>query len=195
MGLHADERENLEPGMGFISAPAPETSGAEEVPFANYGSYWGFDEQEIWHFPDGKQWIKFQKMDEGRRGKYLKATRGDLVINQRSGDAKIPLDQANDRRELILASVVDWHIVRRAPRGGFELVPFTQGQGGTLGQWIQSANPAIVADLEKAIRRANPWLLNEMSVDQIDKEILDLQELRKDAAEREEREKRFQSAG
>jgi hypothetical protein len=193
MATHVDDRENLEPGAGLLTAPAPEGQPIMVDPYAGYEDYFGFDETEVWTFPDGKQWIKFKKLNEGMRARYLRATRPDVTINQKSGDARIPFDQANDRRELILASVIDWNIVRRNPRSGsFEQVPFGGGsQGGNLAQWLQSANPAIISQLEKAIRLANPWLMNEMSSEQIKKEIADLEELLKAAEEREAKEVAF----
>lgn len=199
MSIIVDDRENLEPGAGITAAPAADGLVGLDTPdpFAGYEDYFGFDEIETWYFPDGKQWMKFKKLNEGDRAKYLRATRPDVTINQRSGDAKIPMDTANDRRELILASVVDWSIARRSPKNPsqFEMVPFSgQAQGSAVGQWLQKANPALVSKLEKAIRMANPWLMNEMSVEQIDKEIADLQELRKAAEEREVRDAAFQVA-
>jgi hypothetical protein len=193
MATFVDDRENLEPGAGITGAPAPDQLiGAD--PFAGYNDYFGFDEEETWFFPDGRQWIKFKKMNEGARAKFSRLTRPDITINQKSGDAKIPFDQANERKQLILSSVVDWHIVTRNPKTQMlELVPFSGGtsSGGNLSQWIDKANPALVAELEKAIRKANPWMLAEMSVKDIDREISDLQELRKAAVEREEREEAF----
>lgn len=195
MSTHVDDRENLEPGAGITSAPNPDGLLGIDVldPFAGYSDYYGFDETEIWYFPDGKQWLKFKKLNEGDRAKYLRATRPDVTINQKSGDARIPFDQANDRHELILSAVIDWHVVTRSAKTGkFELIPFSSGKGGNVGQWIQKADPSIIASIDKAIRKSNPWLLNEMSVEQIDKEIADLTELRKAASDREERESTFQ---
>lgn len=195
MATHVDDREQLEPGAGISSAPPP----AEPVMvdhFAGYGEYYGFEERERWYFPDRKQWIEFKKMNEGDRGRFQSRTRPDVVMNQKSGEARIPFDQANERKELILTSCTDWHVVRRnAKTGQFELVPWTgNSPGGNLGQWLQTANPALVMELEKTIRKANPWMLQEMSVEQIDKEIADLEDLRRQAVEREERERTFQPA-
>ena len=175
-------------GGDSYATPADIAGAAVADPFNGYENYYSFDEQETWYFPDGKQWIKFKKMTEGDRAKYLKATRSDVHLNQKSGEARIPFDQSEDRRSLLLHSITDWHVVAFI---GSEVrpMPFQPpsqgGKGGTVGQWIDRANPAILSMLEKAIRKANPWLLNEMSVEQIDKEISDLQELREAAAKRE----------
>jgi hypothetical protein len=200
MATHVDNREDLEPGAGQTSATPPAGLIGLDVsdPFAGFGDYFGFDEEDTWYFPDGKQWIKFKKMNEGMRARFMRATRPDVTVNQKSGDAKIPFDQAAERRELILASVTDWLVVRRNPRTNMmEPVPFSGGNsaGGNLAQWLNSANPAIVSQLEKAIRKANPWMMNEMTAEQIRKEITDLEELLEAAVAREAREESFQEAG
>lgn len=181
--------------------PAPSVPGDTSdhwAAYAGYEDYFGFDERDRWYFPDGKQWIEFKKLTEGERAKFLKATRSDVHLNQKSGEARIPFDQSRDRKELLLHSITNWHMVRVTRENGrvtnVQEIPFPMGQaartpGGALAQWIDSANPAILGQLEKAIRMANPWLLNEMSVEQIDKEIADLTELRRAAEEREAREK------
>lgn len=166
-------------------------SGAHQAadPFNGYEDYFDFDERGTWYFPDGKQYIEFKKLNEGERAKYLKATRSDVHLNQKSGEARIPFDQSNDRMELLLHSITNWNLMRRdLQTGNFVPVAFplnSSSKGGGLAQWIQKANPAILGQLEKSIRMANPWLMNEMSVEQIDKEIADLNELRKVAEERE----------
>ena len=173
--------------------PARELDGVD--PFAGFEDYFGFDERQRWYFPDGKQWIEFQKLNEGARAKFLKATRSDVHLNQRSGEARIPFDQSKERKQLLLHSCTDWYLVRRDPRDSKRIMPIAFRNNGTDGcefaQWIDKANPALLAMLEKDIRKANPWLLNEMSVEQIDKEIADLQELREAAVEREAREGNF----
>lgn len=173
-------------------------------PWAGYEDYFGFDERERWTFPDGKQWIEFKKLTEGDRAKFLKATRSDVHLNQQTKEARVAFDQSGERKALLLHSLTNWHMVhiQRNPDGTRTVtpVPFpversgTHSPGGKLAQWIDNANPAVLAELEKAIRKANPWLLNEMTVEQLDKEIADLQELREKALEREAREKTFPAA-
>lgn len=194
MSLHHDPDLATElpqqPGTG---SPYPQVQHSEEDVYAGYTDYFGFDERERWYFPDGKQWIEFKKLTEGDRARFLKATRSDVHLNQKSGEARIPFDQSRERKELLVHSCTAWNMVRRDPRSGqWAPVAFqNNGAGSVFAQWVDKANPAVLAQLEKAIRKANPWLLNEMSVEQIDKEIEDLQELRKVALEREASEKNF----
>ncbi len=192
---------NQHPGGGDSYGPdTPMPQHAEADPFNGYENYFSFDERERWYFPDGKQWIEFKKLTEGDRARYLKATRSDVHLNQKSGEARIPFDQSEDRRQLLLAAITDWHIVSFVT-GRPQLIPFqpttnAQGKvnlGGTVSQWLQNANPEVLGSLEKSIRKYNPWLLNEMSVEQIDKELADLQELRIAAEKREAEEGNFAS--
>lgn len=202
MAVHEDERspQGVVSAGGGDSLPSSQAlllpgEGKQEAnPFAGYEDYYGFDERARWYFPDGKQWIEFKKLNEGDRAKFLKATRSDVHLNQRSGEARIPFDQSKERKELLMAACTDWHVVQKVrATGEFRPMPFQNNgtPGCTFAQWIDKANPALLGMLEKEIRKANPWLLAEMSVEQIDKEIADLQELREAAVEREAREGNF----
>jgi hypothetical protein len=181
-------------GDSYVAPDQINTGAQSADPFNGFENYFAFDEKEKWYFPDGKQWIEFKKLTEGDRAKYLKATRSDVHLNQKSGEARIPFDQGGDRMELLLASITDWLIVSFVT-GTPQFVPFNpnSGKGGVVGQWINKANPELLGSLEKAIRKYNPWLLNEMTVEQIDKEIADLQELRVAAEKREAEEANFSS--
>jgi len=183
-------------GGDTFATPSDVAVEANVDPFNGFENYYSFDEKDKWFFPDGKQWIEFRKLTEGDRAKYLKATRSDVHLNQKSGEARIPFDQSNDRKELLLASISDWYIASFVT-GQPQLIAFQPpsvgGKGGVVSQWIDRANPEVLGQLEKAIRKYNPWLLNEMSVEQIDKEIADLQELRLVAEKREAEEGNFAS--
>jgi hypothetical protein len=185
-------------GDSYLAPGDLPTAGPQPDPFNGYEDYYAFDEREKWYFPDGKQWIEFKKLSEGDRAKYLKDTRSDVRLNQKTNEAVIPFDQSGDRKSLLLHSITDWHMVSFVGEGASRRVmplPFQPGghKGGPVAQWIDRANPAILGQLEKAIRKANPWLLNEMSAEQIRKEIADLEELLVAAQEREESEGNFAS--
>lgn len=160
--------------------------------FANFGDYFGFDERGRWFFPDGKQWIEYKKLNEGDRQKFVSATRTDLHVNRQTGEARLPVDQSRERMQLLLTACTNWYVAGKNPKDGKRyLVPFRNNgsDGCEFAQWLKKADPAILADLEKEIRKFNPWMMGELSVEQIDKEIADLQELREAAAKREANEK------
>lgn len=151
-----------------------------------YEDYFGFDQKHVFYLPDGKQFIEFQTMDEGRKAKFQKMTNRDVVLERQSGNARMNVDPASERWELLKASVTGWKIMRKNNNGKFEPVPFSIGSpGAEFEKWLDKANPLIVADLEVAIRKANPWLIGEMTVEDIDKEMDNLRELREAAVKRE----------
>lgn len=150
-----------------------------------YEDYFGFGEERQFKLPDGKQYISFQIMNEGQRSEFQKRTNRDIRINRASGDASIKADPAEERRALITSSVVGWNLKRRKG-DGWEDVTFSKGSAGaSLEKWLVVANPKIIDDLEFAIRKANPWLQSDMTVEEIDKEMDRLRELREQTVERE----------
>lgn len=158
--------DGFEPtGPALVSEPV-----MEQV----YEDYFGFDETKTWYFPDGKQYIAFKVMSEGDKSKFQRATNRDITLSRTSGDARIKADPAAERWALLEASVVGWNMYRNG-----QPVPFTIGSpSATFNQWLNGANPRLVEDLEFAIRKANPWLQADMTVEEIDKEMDRLRELR-----------------
>jgi hypothetical protein len=140
---------------------------------------------QMYEDPRDIRGANFAPGDEGQRAQFQKRTSKDIKFNRASGDAAIKADQAEERHELILSSVTGWSLRRRGPQG-WDVVPFsTGGANSALAQWLKVADPKIVDDLELAIRRANPWMQADMSVEEIDKEIERLQDLRKEVEARE----------
>jgi hypothetical protein len=160
----------------------PAVVNAEE-----YQDYFGFGQQEEFILPDGKQKIFFQVMNEGDRARFQKKTSKDIKINRGTNEAAIRADQAEERQELIMSSVTGWTLKRRNPNGEWVDAPFSNNgsPGCELAQWLAKANPKIVDDLEFAIRKANPWMQAEMTVEEVDKEMARLAEVREQILERE----------
>lgn len=165
-----------------------ENSTTVYTPQVEYEDYFGFGSTLRWHFPDGKQWIEYQVMNEGQKQKFQKQTSRDINVDRASGSARFRADIAADREALILNSVVAWNLMRKGTSGNWEVVPFSGGSpGSTLAQWMKGANPRLIEDLEREIRDANPWLNAEMEITQVDEEITRLQELREKLVKDEER--------
>lgn len=145
--------------------------------------YFGFGAEERYVFPDGTSFISFRVMNEGQRKKFQQGTSRDIKFNRATNDASIKADPAQERWQLITTSCTGWNLKRRHPNtGDLEPVMFNKV---LLEQWLELADPKLVDDLEMAIRRANPWLQADMTVEEIDKEIERLNDLRKDVQERE----------
>lgn len=162
---------------------APYEPDAEE---SFYEDYFGFSDVKRWYFPDHRQYIDFQVMNEGQKANFQRKTNRDLVVERNTGNARMKVDQATERHTLLTESVVGWNVFRRTASGEFEPVTFSKGSpGANFEQWLNSTNPKLVEDLEKEIRKANPWLLADMTVEDIDREIANLQEMREATAKRE----------
>src|SRR4051812_748074 len=82
---------------------------------AVYEDYWGTDETHVFTLPDGKQYFVVKPMDEGAKQRFQKKTNKGIRMNQRSQEATIDVDPADERWTLIKESVVDWLLMQRTP--------------------------------------------------------------------------------
>lgn len=132
--------------------------------------YFGFASTERYNLPGpGGQYIEFRAMNEGAKKRFQQKTSRDLVLERNSGNARMKVDPGTERHILITESVIDWHILRKGA-----MVPFAKRN---LDEFLELADPRIIEQLEKSIRKANPWLLGEMEPEDIEKEIENLQEM------------------
>lgn len=140
--------------------------------------YFGFQQSERFYFPDKVTYVEYNIMSEGMKSKFQKMTQRDVVVEKGSGNARMRMDPASERHELIRQCVTGWNLVRNG-----SLVPF---DSRSLKDFLELADPRLIEDLEKALRKANPWLLGEMASEDIEKEIENLQEMLEIAKEREQ---------
>jgi hypothetical protein len=139
--------------------------------------YFAFDIYGRTMFPDGVSYVEHQVMNEGARRKYLNAVNRDVRLEKKTQDAILNMRPGEERTELLKACIVGWNLTRNG-----QPVPFNMQN---LNDFLMRANPSIINLIEKDIRLANPWLLNEMTLEDIDKEIADLQDLRAKKVEEE----------
>lgn len=138
--------------------------------------YFGFSDTRRYQFPDGISVIEYKIFNEGDRRRYQNATASDVRLTGR-GEATVRTAAGDARWQLLKDAIVGWNLVK-----GGNPVQFTPQM---VDQFLKAADPKIIDGLEKAIRRANPWLLSDMTVEDIDKEIESLQELRETVAAQE----------
>jgi hypothetical protein len=160
---------------------APVTENRDLIEPA-YEDYYGFKASKKWYFPDGLQYIEFKVMSEGDRKRFQSETRADLELVRTTGNARMKMDPGTERWTLLEGSVIGWNVQQRTPNG-WKAVPFDKQK---FQQWLGGADPKLVDDFEKAVRKANPWLLQDMTVEDIDKEIDNLKEMREIAVKREQ---------
>lgn len=150
-------------------------STASEAPVQK--DYFGFGAEKEFIFPDKVSLVAYRVMNEGQRKKFQSLTQRDMVLERKSGDARVGIDPAAERHALLTTAIVGWNLVR-----GGRKVDFTPSN---LRDFLELSDPTLIDEIEKAIRKANPWLVGELSVEDIDKEIDNLTELRKEAVKRE----------
>lgn len=139
--------------------------------------YFAFDIVGRTMLPDGQSWVEHAVMNEGARRKYLNAINRDVRVQKSTQDAILRMAPGEERIELLKATIVGWNMYRGGQRVEFNMQ--------NLNEFLVKANPKIVNMIEKDVRLANPWLLAEMTLEDIDRELADLQELRAKKVEEE----------
>ena len=132
--------------------------------------YFAFEERWTVWLPDGIQFIEHSVLNEGAKRKYQNQQNRDLIIQRQTGDARMKMQPGDERHALLEAAIKGWHLIRAG-----EPVPFTERN---LRDFLDKAPPHIVELIEKDVRKHNPWLLAEMTVEDIDKEIANLEEMK-----------------
>jgi hypothetical protein len=150
----------------------------EVVEYKVQQDYFAFDNERRFMMPDGVSWIDYQVLNEGQRCKYLNRINRDLTIKAATKDAVMRMAPGDERRALLEEAIVGWNFARSG-----KPVQFNKQN---LSEFLQKASPKIIDLIEKEIRLANPWLLAEMSLEDIDREIEQLQELREKKVEEEQ---------
>lgn len=166
---HEDRAAQMEANMASQGVATHESVAAD---------YFGFDETQRVVLPDGISFIEHRVLNEGQRRKYLNAVNRDVRIQKATGDALMRMSPGDERRELLRSALVGWNL----KKNGMD-VPFNDK---FLSEFLDKANPKVVDLIEKEVRKANPWLLAELSIEDIDREIRDLTELRERKVQEEE---------
>ncbi|HEY6021682.1 MAG TPA: hypothetical protein VIY48_17990 [Candidatus Paceibacterota bacterium] len=139
--------------------------------------YFGFRETKRVMMPDGMTWVEISAMNEGQKSAFQKSTSRDMILEKGSGNARFKVDPASERHALLKACIVDWNFMRNGT-----LQPYGDA---ALRDFLQLADPKIVELIEREIRKLNPWMMQEMTVEEIDSQIAELEEMRRTAVERE----------
>lgn len=164
----------------------PQAGPTEQVD-PGYEDYWGVQETSFFTLPDGKQYFEVQPMDEGAKTRFQKKTNKGIRVNQRSQDAHLDVDPADERHTLILESVVSWNIMQRDKDGTWSPLPCPSDDKRRKEvlrtQILEKFNPKAIQDLEFFIRTQNPWMQADMDLEEIEKEIDRLNILRQQKLE------------
>lgn len=148
----------------------------EETATRQQAVYFGFSETHTVMFPDGVSYVEHTTLNEGARRAYLNNLNRDVRFQRATGDAIMKMSSGDERYELLRAAVVGWNLL--GPEG--KPMVFSKGSpGAALEQFLDKADPKIIDLIEKDVRKHNPWLLNDVTVEEIDKQIAELTDLRK----------------
>lgn len=132
--------------------------------------YFGFEETFKVYLPDGISFVEHRSLNEGAKRKYLNSVNREVRLHRATQDASIKTAPGDERKALLESAITGWNLKR-----GGEPIPFSTR---ALAEFLDKANPKIVDIIEKDVRLHNPWLLAEMTVEDIDREIADLQDMR-----------------
>ena len=129
--------------------------------------YFGFNERYIFTLPDGKSFIEHKALTEGDRRQYLKGTNREVKFAKATQDASMKLSPGEDKAALLTVAITNWNLMR-----GGQPLPFSPAN---LRNFLEVANPKIIDLIHEDVTKHNPWLLNELSVEDLDREIAALQ--------------------
>ena len=134
-------------------------------------SYFGTDETHRWYLPDGVSYFEHQTLNEGARKKYNDKVNREVAIDRRTGDARMKLQTSAEQHELIKQAVVGWNLLDRSG----EVLPYSPNN--LVNKVLVDFNPKIIDGLLVDIRKKNPWLMADMTSEDIQKQIDELQEM------------------
>lgn len=166
-GVLPDEQGGTDENAATEAAMRAAGVSTEEPTFVDY---FNTDTTVEVALPDGKQTVTIQMLSEGKRRKYLNAINKDVVVQRTTGDARMRMAPGDDRYALLTESIVGWTLLRGGKPVAFD--------GRTLDQFLTMAPPTVLDVIEKEVRRLNPWLAAELTVEQIDQQIEALKEQR-----------------
>lgn len=153
-----------------------------------FEDFWGVQTTEKFFFDNGRQFFEVRPMDEGGKALFQRMTSRGVRMNQRTQDAHLDMDPASDRHTLIKQSVVGWRIMQRSADGSFSEFPCPDREDQrkrSLDVILEKFNPKVIQDLEHFIRLQNPWMQDDMNLEQVDEEIERLTQLRRQIVERQ----------
>jgi hypothetical protein len=140
--------------------------------------YFAFDQTERIVLPDEVSYVDVRVLNEGARRKYLNELNKEVRLQKATGDAVMKLASGDERRSILEESVVGWNLTRNG-----NPVEFNRGN---LRTFLDKANPRVIDVIYERVRKINPWLTQEVTVEEIDNQIAELEQLREEKLKEEE---------
>ncbi len=173
------DASNPEDAKALSTEMAMRDSGTDPFKPAVQAVYFGFDETKQAMLPDGISYLSHRVLTEGRRRDYLKRLDRTVRVQNVTRDALMKTPYGEERKALLQVAVIGWNLIGEDGNS----IPFNDRN---LEKFIDGASPMIIDHVHDQIAEANPWLQNDVSVEDIDKEIETLNELREKKIEEEE---------
>ena len=139
--------------------------------------YFGVVDDVRHYLPDGKSWVSLKVFMEGDRRRFQNAVNKDVKISRNSGDMAMRLSPGEERHALLTMAITGWNFVRNG-----RPVQFTPR---VLEEFLEVGNTTAIDAIEKKVREINPWLGNEMTVEDVDTEIARLEDLKRELKAKE----------
>lgn len=139
--------------------------------------YFDFAEEHTVYLPGSKtQFVQHRTLNESARRDYMNQQNREVRLQKSSGDAILKMATGKEQLSLLRAAVCGWNLVRKNSKTGeMESVPYSDTKRN---EFFDKANPVVIDAIMNDIRKHNPWLLADVTIEDIDKQIEELNELR-----------------
>lgn len=166
-GADVEEKDYTDAEAAMEKAGVSTTTGQQR-------SYFGTNERHKVFLDDGISYIEHQVLNEGGRKRYLDKLNREIAIKKLTGDAVMKMQSGEDRHILLNEAIVGWNLI--GPDG--KELGFSKGTpGSSLSQFLEFSETEAIDRIEKDIRKHNPWLMSNMTADDIRRQIADLEEM------------------
>jgi len=132
--------------------------------------FFAFKETKEVYLRDTQQYLTIKRLTEGDRRKYMNATSREVKFAQ-GGSTSMALRPGDDRRALLETAVCGWNVSRNGKPVDFNTRNFAA--------FLDAVDPTLIDEVEKEVRAYNPWLMADVTVEDIDEQLAELEELRK----------------
>jgi hypothetical protein len=137
--------------------------------------YFGVDERREVYLPGSKtQYVVIKEFTEGDRKKYLDKVNKDVRFGK-DNTATMKTSPGSDRHELLKIAIVDFKLQRGTGDNVVIMTIVTHPR--VLEEFLEKTSPKVIDHIVKEVHKLNPWLINDASVEDMEKELADLQEM------------------
>lgn len=131
--------------------------------------YFDFADTDKVPLPDGVQWVEIKALNEGERKRYQNQTNSQVGVSRATGDMNIKTKPGDDRHLLLSMAITGFYILK----AGVEL-PFTPQNVGVV---LDKFPPKVIDLIDKAVHQKNPWLMADLSLEDLVKQRDELNDL------------------